>query len=51
MREQLNNDTPQGRWGQPDEFAQMAQSCIENGYLNGVSLRIDGATKVSMTRL
>ena len=51
MREQLNNDTPQGRWGQPDEFAHMAQSCIENGYINGVSLRIDGATKVSMTRL
>ena len=38
--------TPMGRPGLPHEFAHMVQFCIENGYINGVSLRIDGATKM-----
>ena len=38
--------TPMGRYGSPDEFAHMACFCIENGYINGVSLRIDGAIKL-----
>ena len=45
--DRLNADTPMGRPGMPDEFAHMVQTCIENGYLNGVSLRVDGAIKFS----
>lgn len=45
VRAGLNAMTPMGRMGQPDEFAHMVQMIIENGYLNGVHLRIDGATK------
>mmetsp|Transcript_10247 Transcript_10247/g.14068 ORF Transcript_10247/g.14068 Transcript_10247/m.14068 type:complete len:220 (+) Transcript_10247:137-796(+) len=45
--DRLNADTPLGRPGQPDEFAHMVQTCIENGYLNGVHLRVDGAIKFS----
>mmetsp|Transcript_21917 Transcript_21917/g.19463 ORF Transcript_21917/g.19463 Transcript_21917/m.19463 type:complete len:99 (+) Transcript_21917:478-774(+) len=33
---------PIGRLGQTDEFAQLAKTCIENGYLNGVSLMLTG---------
>ena len=43
----LNSNTPMGRPGQPDEFAHFCQSCIENSYLNGVHLRIDGAIKMA----
>lgn len=43
----LNKDTPMGRMGTPDEFAHFTQAIIENSYLNGVHLRIDGATKLS----
>ena len=35
--------TPLNRPGKPSEFAHFVKTCIENGYLNGVSLRIDGA--------
>ena len=45
--DKLKADTPMGRPGQPDEFAHFVEACIENGYLNGVHLRIDGAIKVS----
>jgi 3-hydroxyacyl-CoA dehydrogenase len=46
-RKGLLKDTPMGRLGNADEFAHLAGSCIENGYLNGVVIRIDGATKLS----
>ncbi len=36
-----------GRPGNPDEFAHFTGAIIENSYLNGVRLRIDGATKAS----
>jgi hypothetical protein len=36
-----------GRFGEPDEFAHFCGAIIENGYINGVHLRIDGATKLS----
>ena len=35
--------TPMGRPGQPDEFAHAATVCIENSYLNGVVIGVDGA--------
>ena len=45
--DRLNADTPMGRPGTPEEFAHMACFCVENSYVNGVHLRIDGATKLS----
>ena len=47
VQDRLNADTPMGRPGTPAEFAHMVGFCIENSYINGVSLRIDGATKLS----
>ena len=38
--------TPMGRAGIPDEFAHLACTVIENEYINGVRLRIDGAIKL-----
>jgi 3-hydroxyacyl-CoA dehydrogenase/3-hydroxy-2-methylbutyryl-CoA dehydrogenase len=37
---------PVGRMGYPSEFAHMAQTIVENSYVNGVRLRIDGAMKL-----
>ena len=36
-----------GRPGHVDEFAHFATAIIENSYINGVHLRIDGAAKFS----
>jgi NAD(P)-dependent dehydrogenase (short-subunit alcohol dehydrogenase family) len=33
------------RMGEPDEFAALAQHIIENGYLNGEVIRLDGAVR------
>jgi NAD(P)-dependent dehydrogenase (short-subunit alcohol dehydrogenase family) len=33
------------RLGEPDEYAKLAQSIIENGYLNGETIRLDGAVR------
>ena len=38
--------TPLGRLGQADEYAHLACTVIENGYLNGVILKLDGGAKV-----
>lgn len=35
------------RLGQPDEYAQLVQSIIENNMLNGEIIRIDGALRMS----
>lgn len=43
----LKKDTPMGRSGRPEEFAHFAKAIIENSYINGVALRIDGATVLS----
>ena len=40
-------DTPMGRHGTPDEFAHSVGFMIENSYVNGVSLRVDGAIVLS----
>ena len=47
LRKALLADTPMGRMGRPEEFARFASSIIENSYINGVTMRIDGATKFS----
>ncbi len=33
------------RVGDPDEYAKLAQQIIENGYLNGETIRLDGAVR------
>ena len=33
------------RLGEPDEYAALAQHIIENGYLNGEVIRLDGAVR------
>ena len=45
MMETSNKSTPMGRAGLPKEFAHFVQSIIENSYLNGANLRIDGAQR------
>ena len=35
------------RLGHPDDFARLAQHIIENGYLNGEVIRIDGALRMA----
>ena len=47
VRKSLLADTPMGRMGRPEEFAHFAGAIIENSYINGVTMRIDGATKFS----
>jgi len=34
------------RLGQPQEFAELVKSCVENGYLNGEVIRIDGGVRL-----
>ena len=35
------------RLGDPDDYARLAQHIIENGYLNGEVIRIDGALRMA----
>lgn len=35
------------RLGEPDEFAQLVQSVIENPFLNGTVIRLDGACRMA----
>ena len=47
VTDRLNADTPMGRMGKPEEFAHFCGAIIENSYVNGVHLRVDGAIKMS----
>lgn len=50
-RERLSKQVPfPARLGQPDEFAQLAMHIIENPYLNGESIRLDGALRMGFGR-
>ena len=47
VREQLGKTVPYpSRLGDPDEYAQLAQSIIENPMLNGEVIRLDGALRM-----
>ena len=46
MRESTASYSPLKRIGTPDDFALLFKSCVENGYLNGVSLSINGGAVV-----
>ena len=46
MRDALSATVPfPRRLGEPDEYAKLAQQIIENGYLNGEVIRLDGAVR------
>jgi hypothetical protein len=40
----LSCPSPSG-WGRPEEYAQLAQQIAENPYLNGETIRLDGALR------
>ena len=48
VRDGLGAQVPNpARLGQPDEFAMLAQQVVENPYLNGETIRLDGAIRMS----
>ena len=47
LEDQYKATTPMGRPGTVAEFAHMVTFCIENGYINGVRLRLDGAIRLA----
>ena len=46
-KEIIERMSPLGRVGAPEDFAHMAQVVIENSYINGVRLRLDGGMVAS----
>ena len=48
VRQSLARTVPNpARLGDPDEFASLATHILENGYLNGETIRIDGAIRMA----
>ncbi|MGH3449797.1 MAG: SDR family NAD(P)-dependent oxidoreductase [Haloechinothrix sp.] len=48
VRASLEASVPNpARLGQPDEFGQLACQILENGYLNGETIRLDGAIRMA----
>lgn len=48
IRDGLGAQVPNpSRLGQPDEFAMMAMQVVENPYLNGETIRLDGAIRMA----
>ncbi|WP_418064022.1 SDR family NAD(P)-dependent oxidoreductase [Pimelobacter simplex] len=48
IRDGLGAQVPNpARLGQPDEFAMLAQQVVENPYLNGETIRLDGGIRMS----
>ena len=47
IHDALKKDSPLNRLGTPDEFAHFTKACVENSYLTGCVLRIDGGTLLS----
>ena len=47
VQKRLLADTAINRGGTPDEFAQFVRTIIENSYITGVHLRLDGGVKFS----
>jgi len=47
VQESLGKQVPfPPRLGRPEEFASMVQTIFENGYLNGETIRLDGAIRM-----
>jgi NAD(P)-dependent dehydrogenase (short-subunit alcohol dehydrogenase family) len=48
IRESLSASIPfPSRLGKPEEFADVAAGIIENSYLNGTTIRLDGAVRLA----
>ena len=47
IHDMLASDSPLRRLGTADEFAHFAKSAVENSYLTGCVLRLDGGTLLS----
>ncbi|MEE2030535.1 SDR family NAD(P)-dependent oxidoreductase [Rhodococcus chondri] len=48
VRKSLEATVPNpSRLGRPDEFGKLAASILENGYLNGETIRLDGAIRMA----
>jgi NAD(P)-dependent dehydrogenase (short-subunit alcohol dehydrogenase family) len=48
VKQGLARDIPfPSRLGQPVEFAKLAQHVVENSYINGETIRLDGALRMS----
>jgi NAD(P)-dependent dehydrogenase (short-subunit alcohol dehydrogenase family) len=48
IRSGLEASVPQpARLGRPDEFGQLACQILENSYLNGETIRLDGAIRMA----
>lgn len=48
VRESLAASIPNpSRLGKPDEFGRLAVSIVENPYLNGETIRLDGAIRMA----
>jgi NAD(P)-dependent dehydrogenase (short-subunit alcohol dehydrogenase family) len=50
--DRLDEDPTEGivfpnRLGEPEEFARLVESIVANPYLNGESIRLDGALRLS----
>ena len=47
-QESLGQQVPYpSRLGRPDEYARLAMSIIDNDYLNGETIRLDGAIRMA----
>ena len=44
--EQIRKEVPIGRLGEPSEVAHAVQFLIENDYINGVTLKLDGGLRI-----
>ena len=48
LQESLAANIPfPSRMGRPDEFAKLALHIVDNAYLNGTVIRIDGASRLT----
>jgi acetoacetyl-CoA reductase len=42
MQEKITKTIPMGRFGQPEDIAQAVRFCIENEYMTGATLDVNG---------
>jgi len=47
VQEALNKSVPLGRMGKPEEFASLVGHIVENAYLSGEVIRMDGALRMA----
>jgi NAD(P)-dependent dehydrogenase (short-subunit alcohol dehydrogenase family) len=49
LSEKLTSRTPLGRLGKPEEIAQVVMTLIENDYITGETIYVDGGQRLSRT--